>query len=148
MPGSNFIRTVNAEAVGFMDIPVMDFADFRDKVVEEIKAGARISAMPACPDEGGLIRIIAVLSRPVSGEMVIGSTCISGSWQSITPDCPAVHWFEREIAEIHNVTPEGHPWLKPIRFQPPHDISLQEYSVNGGSAKFFSLDGKSHMRLL
>jgi Ni,Fe-hydrogenase III large subunit len=142
MQGSSFIRTVNAEAVDFRDIPVMDFTDFREKILEEIRAGARISALPACPDEDGLIRIIAVLSQPVLGEILMGSCIINGSWPSMTPACPALHWFEREIAEIHNVTPNGHPWLKPIRFQPPHDISLQEYSVNGGTAKFFHLDGE------
>ena len=34
----------------------------------------------------------------------------------MTPDCPQVHLFEREIAEQWGVVPEGHPWLKPVRF--------------------------------
>ena len=37
----------------------------------------------------------------------------------MTPDCPEVHLFEREIAEQWGVVPEGHPWLKPVRFAPP-----------------------------
>src|SRR5207245_2001966 len=35
------------------------------------------------------------------------------------------HWFEREIAEQWGLRPNGHPWLKPIRFHksywPGHD---------------------------
>ena len=37
-------------------------------------------------------------------------------YPALTPDCPQAHWFEREIAEQWGVAPEGHPWLKPIRF--------------------------------
>jgi Ni,Fe-hydrogenase III large subunit len=142
MPGSIFIRTVNAEAVDFGDIPVMDFTDFREAILEEIREGARISAMPGFPEEGGDIRMIAVLSQPVSGEILIGACHINGAWPSMTPACHALHWFEREVAEIHNVTPHGHPWLKPIRFQPPHDIASKEYSVQEGTTRFFGLDGE------
>ena len=34
----------------------------------------------------------------------------------MTAECPEVHLFEREIAEQWGVVPEGHPWLKPVRF--------------------------------
>jgi Ni,Fe-hydrogenase III large subunit len=37
---------------------------------------------------------------------------------SLTPRCPQVHLFEREIAEQYGVRPVGHPWLKPVRFAP------------------------------
>src|SRR3954471_13635416 len=33
----------------------------------------------------------------------------------MTPRCPEVHLFEREIAEQCGLRPEGHPWLKPVR---------------------------------
>jgi NADH:ubiquinone oxidoreductase subunit C len=142
MPAIGFIKTVNAEAIDYSDLPVMKFADFRDAILDEVKAGARISAMPAYPVDGGYLRLVAVLSQPISGEILIGSCRINGSWPSITPACPALHWFEREIAEIHNITPHGHPWLKPIRFQPPHDIASKEYSLQEGTTKYFGLDGE------
>jgi Ni,Fe-hydrogenase III large subunit len=34
----------------------------------------------------------------------------------MTPLCPQVHLFEREIAEQFGLRPEGHPWLKPVRY--------------------------------
>ncbi|HEV8266802.1 MAG TPA: hydrogenase, partial [Thermoanaerobaculia bacterium] len=44
---------------------------------------------------------------------------------ALTPDCPQVHLFEREIAEQVGVRPDGHPWFKPVRFhesyRPGHD---------------------------
>jgi Ni,Fe-hydrogenase III large subunit len=40
------------------------------------------------------------------------------AYPSLTPDCPQVHLFERELAEQFGVQPEGHPWLKPVRYPP------------------------------
>jgi Ni,Fe-hydrogenase III large subunit len=40
----------------------------------------------------------------------------SASFDSLTPDCPQAHLFEREIAEQYGVHPDGHPWFKPVRF--------------------------------
>ncbi len=137
-----FISTVNAEAVDFNDLPVMDFSDFRQTILWEIESGARLSAMPVYDTGGSVLRMIAVISKPAFGEILLGACDIKGSWPSITPDLPSAHWFEREIAEIWQVTPEGHPWLKPIRFQPPHDISSSDYSVKNGTVKFFGFEGK------
>lgn len=39
--------------------------------------------------------------------------------KSLTPECPQLHIFEREIHEKHGVEFSGHPWLKPVRFS--HD---------------------------
>lgn len=36
------------------------------------------------------------------------------SFQSLTPEIPAAHWFEREIWEMFGITPIGHPFLKPL----------------------------------
>jgi Ni,Fe-hydrogenase III large subunit len=39
--------------------------------------------------------------------------------KSLTPVCPQLHIFEREIHENFGVGFDGHPWLKPVRY--PHD---------------------------
>jgi Ni,Fe-hydrogenase III large subunit len=41
---------------------------------------------------------------------------MAGSVSSLTPSCPQLHLFEREIAEQYGVVFEGHPWFKPVRF--------------------------------
>ena len=46
------------------------------------------------------------------------STC--DAYAALTPRCPQAHWFERELAEQLGVRPEGHPWLKPIRYHASH----------------------------
>ena len=142
MPDKEFIKTFNAEAVNYSELPVMDCRDFRDMVISEVQAGARFSALPAFRNGNGILRMLAVLSKPATGEILLGASDMPASWTSMTPDCPSAHWFEREIAEIWQVTPEGHPWLKPIRFQPPLDIKADEYPVHGGTTEFFSIKGE------
>jgi Ni,Fe-hydrogenase III large subunit len=142
MPFNKFIKTVNAEAVKYSDLPVMDYGEFRNAVIAEIQSGARISALPAWRKENGILNMLAVLSKPATGEIMLGVCDMPASWTSLTPDCPSAHWFEREIAEIWNVTPEGHPWLKPIRFQPPNNIKADKYSVHKGTTEFFSIKGE------
>lgn len=39
------------------------------------------------------------------------------SFPSITLQHPAVQMFERELWEQTGLTPEGHPWLKPVRYE-------------------------------
>jgi len=41
------------------------------------------------------------------------------AFPSLTPDCPQLHLFERELAETLQLRPLGHPWLKPVRFPGP-----------------------------
>ncbi|MGB8359637.1 MAG: NADH-quinone oxidoreductase subunit C, partial [Bacteroidales bacterium] len=39
--------------------------------------------------------------------------------KSLTPVCPQLHIFEREMHENYGIEFEGHPWMKPVRY--PHD---------------------------
>jgi Ni,Fe-hydrogenase III large subunit len=62
----------------------------------------------------------------VLGQLRIARTHLEGDeYPSLTPACPQVHLFERELAEQFGIRPIGHPWLKPVRFirtwQPGHD---------------------------
>jgi formate hydrogenlyase subunit 5 len=36
------------------------------------------------------------------------------AYAALTPSVPAAHWFEREIHDLHKITPEGHPRLEPL----------------------------------
>ena len=58
-----------------------------------------------------------MLVEPERGRSgVARATLVGERFPSLTPSCPQAHWFERELAEQWGVVPEGHPWLKPIRF--------------------------------
>ena len=102
------------------DCPVLPLDDFRRTVIECVASRRRLSALFGRPCDGSGIRLFAVLAQADAGDLAVTST--DGGTRStpaLTPDCPQAHWFEREIAEQWDVRPLGHPWLKPIRFQPP-----------------------------
>jgi Ni,Fe-hydrogenase III large subunit len=67
------------------------------------------------------VDLYAVLADSARAFLRVGRTTLeSDDFTSLTPDCPQVHLFEREIAEQYGVRPEGHPWLKPVRFHAPY----------------------------
>ncbi len=61
------------------------------------------------------------------------------TYPSITPQCPQMHWFERELHEQWKIIPEGHPWLKPIRFVPP--MNGERERPLPGDTNYFTVAG-------
>jgi Ni,Fe-hydrogenase III large subunit len=129
----------NGEAASLAEVPVLPIAEFRSQVAAAVRGGSRLSAFFGRATDQG-VNLVAVLTRDDSGWLSILSTDVADSYPSLTPECMQAHWFEREIAEQWNVRPEGHPWLKPIRFQPPmrpagcHGLFASQAGSPGGAA--------------
>ncbi|MBI5723088.1 MAG: NADH-quinone oxidoreductase subunit C [Planctomycetes bacterium] len=116
---NGLLQLRNAQAVRADSVPRLSVEEFREAVICAVEGGARLSAMFGRPAEGNRLLVTAVLANDPDGTLQACSTVVDGGYDSITPDCPQAHWFEREIAEQWGVRPQGHPWLKPVRFQPP-----------------------------
>jgi Ni,Fe-hydrogenase III large subunit len=125
----NSISTVrNGQKVDLAGLQLVAFEEFRDTIISAVKTGDRINALFGVPTErdsartgdvapvGSAIRLFAVLGREAEGTLTVISTRVGDSYPALTPDCAQAHLFEREIAEQWGVKPEGHPWLKPVRF--------------------------------
>jgi Ni,Fe-hydrogenase III large subunit len=143
----SFVSLHNGQTLPSAEVPDMALTDFRHAVLDGVAAGWRVAAMfgdtpapsgaaPSAAAPNGAVPSGAVPNDPVSLFAVladsdhsllhVGKTQLeSDSFASLTPDCPQVHLFEREIAEQFGVRPEGHPWFKPVRFhasyRPGHD---------------------------
>ena len=117
----------NGVAVARRDVPELDGATFRVSIREAVEDGARVAALFGHIPEGEAgVDLYAVLAFREQGQLRVARTRVAGdSFPSLTPECPQVHLFEREIAEQFGLRPEGHPWLKPVRFvksiRPGHD---------------------------
>ncbi len=111
-------HTSNGERIAFQSLSRLSMDDFRNGIIEGVRSGARIAALfgQQSKDERA-VRLYAVLADGNAGTLSLSSTDVAGKYQSLTPECPQAHWFEREIAEQYGVIPQAHPWLKPIRFQ-------------------------------
>ncbi len=105
----------NGRAMPWKDVPELAVPEFRTAVLERVQRGRRISSLFGVPD-GDQIALVAVLTNDRQALLELCRTRVRNEYPALTPDAPQAHWFEREIAEQWGIVPQGHPWLKPIRF--------------------------------
>ena len=117
--------------------------------MQAVGAGQRLAALFGHSADAGTIEVTAVLAHDVNGLLSVGTTRIGEKYPALTPDCLQAHWFERELAEQWAVTPEGHPWLKPIRFHAPYRPGNAPWSREGnagpiqpGVTNYFRVEGE------
>jgi len=143
-----FASTRNGVALPLAHLPRTALAELRRAVVDRVAAGRRLAALFAALDGPGAgVFLYAVLADDPEGRLEVARCRLPGdAYPSFTPDCPQAHAFEREIAEQLGVRPEGHPWLKPLRFRrswrPGHDAwgRTDEHPLPG-VADFFRVEG-------
>lgn len=105
----------NASSISESEVPVLTTKSWRHWILESCQTGGgRIVSLFAVKKAEGL-RVYGILGIDTKGEMQMASTDLEKSYPSLTPELSQAHLFERELAEEHGVTPEGHPWLKPVR---------------------------------
>jgi Ni,Fe-hydrogenase III large subunit len=148
MSGRRFAHTENAEVLPLGDVPVVAIAVFRETVIDTVRDGARLVALFGTPQLDGRLLVFAVLAMPDGGPLAIVAMAVEGSYPALTGECPQAHMFERELAEQWGVVPEGHPWLKPIRFhrswQPARDAWGRDpdQDPRPGVTDFYSVEGE------
>jgi Ni,Fe-hydrogenase III large subunit len=128
----------NGDSIPVDAIPKVSDTVFHQTIAAQVESGSRLSAMLATP-KGNEFLILAVLSAPEQEQIGLIAAEVSNAYTSVTPRCPAAQGFEREMFEQWGLRPEGHPWLKPIRFQPSY-ITGQTQAI--GDAEFFSMAGE------
>ena len=108
----------NGEAVDARAVPVHPVGRFRSIVLAALEGGGRLAALFGRPEDGRIL-LTAVLADDPEGKLGLLATQVDGAYPSLSAEAPAAQGFERELAEQYGVRPEGHPWLKPLRFEPP-----------------------------
>jgi Ni,Fe-hydrogenase III large subunit len=113
-----FAQLTNGRAVPLDRLPILPFDDFKRAILKGVTAGQRVSAM-----FGDLARqsettwLYVVMANDEQNLLYAGRTQVEGpQFPSLTPSCPQVHLFEREIAEQYGLKPVDHPWFKPVRY--------------------------------
>ncbi len=109
----------NATAAPLSDIPVLDYGTLRSFILGRIAGGAHIASLFPVPGKDGGFILYAILVLSQRGKIAIAAATLENPFYSLVGECPAVHAFEREMAEQWHLVPLGHPWLKPLRFQKP-----------------------------
>ena len=147
MKGSGLVA-YNGRAVALDKVPRLALEDFRRAVIEAPGRGARVSALYATPTAGDRVELHAVLALDTEAKLELVATRLeSDGFDSMTPACPQVHLFERELAESWGLEPKGHPWLKPVRFVPARrrgadPFGLGERAPEVGVTDFYRVEGE------
>ncbi|MDD5520084.1 MAG: hydrogenase, partial [Kiritimatiellae bacterium] len=115
----------NGSTACLSDIPNVAIGEFRKTILDLVNEGARISALFGRPLSRGSVSLYAVLAQKETSSLYLLSSVVEGKYPALTPDCEQAHLFEREIAEQCGIQPDGHPWLKPVRF-PPSGNSVKD----------------------
>jgi len=127
----------NATAVAQDRVPTLPIGALRAEAAAQVARGARLSALFVGPEASP--HLWCVLADPAEGLLRLGRAPIQdGRYPAFTSALPAAHLFERELHERTGILPEGHPWLKPVRFpparpgQPPTQVGFMDfYRVEG-----------------
>ena len=109
-----FLQVENGRAVAREQVPHLAFDDFHRQAARIVADGGKVVQFFAYPDQGSL-KLMAVLRTDV----LLAAGCDAPErYPSLSVACEPFHMFEREIAEQFGIVPEGHPWLKMVRYHP------------------------------
>ena len=114
----SFAQLANGRALPLEDLPTLALDGFQQAILQGVASGQRVCALFGdTSPHAGMTQLYVVMADDEQNRLWAGRTQIEGDqFPSLTPQCPQVHMFEREIAEQYGLKPIGHPWLKPVRY--------------------------------
>ncbi len=130
--------TRNNLPVKTKDIPLYGFEKFRTGLIDAVNKGLRPVAFFGYRTGKSLL-LYTVLANDEDSTLNIGASDMTGytSYPSLAARCPKLWNFENEFYEEFGIRPEGHPWIRGVRFG--HDRFDPENTME--KYPFFSLDG-------
>ncbi|MFQ5715532.1 MAG: NADH-quinone oxidoreductase subunit C [Nitrospinales bacterium] len=138
---ANPLLLKNGQVVPLADVPVVSFGEMRSYLIDTVTGGAKVVKFFGHQKASGPVRVYAVLGLHESHKLAVIAADMSDSYESLTPECPQFHLFEREVYEQYGVKPEGHPWLKPVRYHPPYN-GAKIKTPQIGVTEFFRVEGE------
>jgi Ni,Fe-hydrogenase III large subunit len=116
---TRFVEIENGRAIRRSAVPELASDEWTNALRAAVDAGRRVVSFFGFTDpDPEAVGLLVVLADDRNGRLSLGRTRVRGAvFDSLTPVCPQVHLFEREMAEQFGLRPDGHPWLKPVRYQ-------------------------------
>jgi Ni,Fe-hydrogenase III large subunit len=92
----------------------VDLSAWREQVVRRCEGGDRFAGLFATA-EAGQVRLTAVLAAGDHVDLLDAAVREPArAYPALTPLVPAAFWYEREIADLFGLRPQGHPRLDPL----------------------------------
>ena len=145
----SFAEIINGQPLARSAIPDLPLPQLQNAILEAVQGGQRVTALFGSPHQDpAMLKVYAVLADDRHSRFHVAGTSVSvDGFPSLTPRCPQVHLFEREIAEQFGVKPLGHPWLKPVRFHRSYRPGADAWNrtatdvVQAGVMEFYQITG-------
>ena len=141
----NFLKIENGQAIQRAAIPHVSFDLFFKSLSQFVKDDGFIVQFFAY-EEQSTYQLLAVVRN--TNLYVIG-TETGTRFQSFTRSVSEkFHMFEREIAEQFGLKPDGHPWLKMVRYHQNYtgeeDVFSNNYDIDiPGNYPYFQINGEA-----
>ncbi len=137
-----FLEISNGEKLSRDQIPHLGLATFQKEALSIVKGGGKVVQYFAYPD-GAKLKLMAVLR---TDKLWVAGCDAPESFPSLAKSCEPFHLFEREIAEQYGLKPEGHPWLKMVRYHPncmnTKDVFGNDYNEDiPGNYPYYQVEG-------
>ncbi len=130
--GRGLARLMNGRAAPLDSVPLLSLGEAWRALLDGVSAGRRVVAFLGIErTSAGATGVLFVLADDEENRLHAGRCEIEGGrFPSLTPRCPQLHLFERELAEEFGLVAVGHPWPRPVR-------ALR----SGGEGDFYAVDG-------
>lgn len=141
----NLLKIENGKSIRRTDIPQVPFEVFFRTLSDFVKNEGFIVQFFAYEDKNDY-RLLAVVRN---SELYVIGTETGTTFQSLTRTASEkFHMFEREIAEQFGLRPDGHPWLKMVRYHQNYTGEKDVFDNNyedeiPGNYRYFRVEGES-----
>ncbi len=137
-----FMEISNGVAVPRERVPNLPFDTFRQEALDIVASEGKVVQYFAYQD-GETVKLLAVLRND---KLLVASCDAPNTYPAMSSQCEPFHMFEREIAEQFGIRPEGHPWLKMVRYHPNYvgktDIFGNNYADDiPGNYDYYRVEG-------
>lgn len=135
----------NGEAISRDDIPQLSVEELRGSALALVAAGGKVVQLFGTDVADGILPTIAVLR--LDAQLWVAATELPEVYPALSAEAEPFHLFERELAEQFGVTPEGHPWLRMVRYHPNYadrpDVFGNDYNVDiPGNYPYYAVQGE------
>ena len=143
-------QTGGVGRVALADVPMLPYPTFAEGMrALLIEADGSFSETNRCvayfavrDEQSGGLAFYALVAREAEADVLVAGHVLDyyheGFPESLAKDIPALHVFEREIAELYGVHFSGAPWDKPLRY--PFNRHHRDDSID--TYPFYSIDSR------
>ncbi|MBI2277974.1 MAG: NADH-quinone oxidoreductase subunit C [Dechloromonas sp.] len=123
-----------AQALHMLDlrsVTPLSLPIFFQRCADRLHAGDRLLTLFGRHEKSNRVwgTVVSAVLQPAAGPLTVlrAHTEDGKHYPSLTAAHPAAQIFERELWEQTGLVPEGHPWLKPVRFEGERQQRMTDY---------------------